>query len=137
MKSIFKFFFVLILATSVHIAFAQTFSENHKISFPLNGSEQFGVIQGTQYGDGSWAIIGGLELKGGRDFLRIVGTIAQFEPTILSFTGTVFFQSNSLSYQPCVRTGDIAFVKARGQKYWRSKESVSCDEKTRYLTIYF
>ena len=132
-----RLLFVLILATSGHIACAQTFSENHKISFPLIGSEQYGVIQSTQYGDGSWAVIGGLELKGGRDFLRIIGTLAQFEPNILSFTGTLFFQSNSLSYQPCVRTGDIAFVKARGQKYWRSKESVSCDEKTRYLTIYF
>ena len=137
MKNIFRVLLILILSSSAHLVLGQTFSENHKISFPLNGSEQFGAIQGTQYGDGSWAVIGGLELKGGRDYLRILGTLSQFEPHILRFTGTVFFQSSSIGYSPCVHTGDFEFVKSRGQKYWRSKESVSCDEKTRYLTIYF
>jgi hypothetical protein len=137
MKNISGFLLTIILSSSAHLAFAQVFSENHKISFPLNGSEQFGTIQGTQYGDGAWAVIGGLEPKGGKDFLRIMGTIAQFEPNILRFTGTVFFQSGSIGFAPCVNTGDFEFVKARGQKYWRSKDAVSCDEKTRYLTIYF
>ena len=129
MKKIFGFFLTLVLSMSNHTAFAQIFSENHKISFPLNGSEQFGTIQGTQYGDGAWAVIGGLEVKGGRDFLRIMGTLAQFEPNVLQFTGTVFFQSGSTGYAPCVNTGNFDFVKARGQKYWRSKEAVSCDAK--------
>jgi hypothetical protein len=137
MKNIFRVFLILILLSSAQMVLGQTFSENHKISFPLNGSEQFGTIQGTQYGDGSWAVIGSLELKGSRDYLRILGTLAQFESNILRFTGTVFFQSSSIGFQPCVNTGDFEFVKPRGQKYWRSKEAVSCDEKTRYLTIYF
>jgi hypothetical protein len=137
MKKIIGFLlFAFSLAIS-HSASAQLFSESHKISFPLNGSEQFGAIQSVQYGDGSWSVIGGLTAKSGNDYLRIMGTLAQYEPNILRFTGTVFVKSSDLLGFPCVNTGDFQFIKARGQKYWRSKESFSCDQKMLYLNIHF
>ena len=137
MKKIIGFLlFAFSLAVS-QSASAQLFSENQKISFPLNGSEQFGSLQSVQYGDGSWSVIGGLSSKSGSDYLRIMGTLAQFEPNVLRFTGTVFLKSSDISPFPCVNTGDFQFIKARGQKYWRSKEAVGCDEKVRYLNIHF
>ena len=137
MKTIVSFLlFTFSLAVS-QSASAQSFSENHKISFPLNGAEQFGSIQAMQFGDGSWSVIGGLSSKPGNDYLRIMGTLAQYEPNILRFTGTVFLRSSDISPVPCVNTGDFQFIKARGQKYWRSKEAVGCDDKVRYLNIHF
>lgn len=137
MKPFSRFLFTAFFLSVSQTAGAQLFSGNQKISLSFNGNEQFGSLQATQYGDGSWAVIGGLDPKGGNEFLRIMGTVAQFEPNILHFTGTVFLRLNGAPYSPCVVTGDYRLLKAPGKKYWRSSELVTCDDKTRYLNIHF
>ena len=77
--------------------------------------------------------------RGGKDFVKIDGTIISIDKKKFVFDGTIVTQISHINNgEACTRTGEMTFAATGKRKYWRLQAIDNpCDEVADYVDIYF
>ena len=109
-----------------HLLSLQWISWNHF------GSAAVAVRKGVYY------LKGEQKLRGGSDYVKIDGVIAEINAKDFKFDGVIEMRISHINGgAPCKREGAMTFAVTGKRKYWRLQEMTNpCDEATDYVDIY-
>jgi len=110
----------------------------HKLSLQWISWDYFGTATVTDK-KGILYLRGEQKQRGGRDYLKIDGTITSIDKNEFTFNGTIIMQvSHNNNGVACKREGKMTFAVKGKRKYWRLQEMDNpCDGVTDYVDIYF
>jgi len=110
----------------------------HKLSLQWISWDYFGTATVTDK-KGILYLRGEQKQRGGRDYLKIDGTITSIDKNEFTFNGTIVMQvSHNNNGAACKREGEMTFAVKGKRKYWRLQEMDNpCDGVTDYVDIYF
>jgi hypothetical protein len=110
----------------------------HKLSLQWISWDYFGAAIVTNK-NGVLHIKGEQKQRGGKDYLKIDGTITSIGKTEFTFNGTIEMRiSHNNNGEACKREGEMTFAVKGKRKYWRLQEMDNpYDGVTDYVDIYF
>ncbi len=110
----------------------------HKLSLQWISWDYFGTATVTNK-NGVLYLKGEQKQRGGKDYLKIDGTITSLDKTEFTFDGTIEMRiSHNNNGEACKREGEMTFAVKGKRKYWRLQEMDNpCDGVTDYVDIYF
>ncbi len=110
----------------------------HRLSLQWISWDYFGTATVTNK-NGVLYLKGEQKQRGGKDYLKIDGTITSIDKNEFTFNGTIVMQvSHNNDGEPCEREGEMTFAIKGKRRYWRLQEMDNpCDGVTDYVDIFF
>ncbi len=110
----------------------------HRLSLQWISWDFFGVATVTNK-NGVLYLRGEQKQRGGKDYLKVDGTITSIDKNEFAFNGIILMRVSHINNgEPCKREGKMTFAVKGKRKYWRLQEMDNpCDEATDYVDIYF
>ncbi len=110
----------------------------HKLSLQWISWNRFGAATVTDK-KGVLYLKGEQKQGGGKDFLKIDGTIIAIEKNEFVFLGTILTRVSYINGgEPCKRDGKMTFAIKGKRRYWRLQEMDNpCDSATDYVDVFF
>lgn len=110
----------------------------HRLSLQWISWDYFGTATVTDK-NGVLSLKGEQKQRGGKDYLKIDGTITSIDKNEFTFSGTIVMQvSHNNSGEPCKREGEMTFAIKGRRRYWRLQQMDNpCDGVTDYVDIFF
>ncbi len=110
----------------------------HKLSLQWISWDYFGTATVTNK-NGVLYLKGEQKQRGGKDYLKIDGTITSIDKNEFTFNGTIVMRvSHNNDGEPCKREGEMTFAIKGKRSYWRLQEMDNpCDGVTDYVDIFF
>ena len=110
----------------------------HRFSLQWISWDYFGKAMVAEK-NGVLFIKGEQKQRGGSDYVKIDGRIAEVSAKEFKFVGKVDMRvSHNGGGKPCPREGELTFVIKGTRKYWRMQEMNNpCDSVTDYVDMFF
>jgi hypothetical protein len=110
----------------------------HRLSLQWISWDYFGTATVTNK-NGVLYLKGEQRQRGGKDYLKVDGTITSIDKNEFTFNGTIDMRvSHNNNGEPCKREGEMTFAIKGKRKYWRLQEMDNpCDGVTDYVDIFF
>jgi hypothetical protein len=110
----------------------------HRLSLQWISWDYFGTATVTNK-NGVLYLKGEQKQRGGKDYLRVDGTITSIDKNEFTFNGVIdMLVSHNNNGEPCKREGEMTFAIKGKRKYWRLQEMDNpCDSITDYVDIFF
>ena len=110
----------------------------HRLSLQWISWDYFGTATVTNK-NGVLYLKGEQKQRGGKDYLKVDGTITTIDKNEFTFNGTIDMRvSHNNNGESCKREGEMTFAIKGKRKYWRLQEMDNpCDGVTDYVDIFF